>query len=237
MKRIILKCQKNCQDIDRESAICFHGWLMQYVSPSFANQTHRTGNNPFSLYTLMDDIEISFVLNLLTESAEKEIMPVVLDDHCKSLALSRTDQGVFKIVSKTVLQLTQEELSHRFYSEGIERFHKIQLLTPTAFKTHGHYYFLPDIRLIFQSLMKKYNSVFEGTERINLDLLKIEHYPRLKGTRTILYPVAILNFSMNRTLSPLKGDENQKRVTLIRLFFLIEHYPRLKGTRTDNTLQ
>ncbi|GHV96974.1 hypothetical protein lacNasYZ03_17750 [Lactobacillus nasalidis] len=97
---------------------------------------------------------------------------MLMDDDFTSFTLKSTEQQLFKILKKEKEILSNKELAQMFYRQDkAERLFQINVTTPMAFKTNGAYYNLPDVRLFFQSIMKKYNAIFENTEHIDLDLL------------------------------------------------------------------
>lgn len=185
MEKITLTCNKG-QKFDSSLAVYFHGWLMGKVSSDFADQIHTTGTNPLNIYVYQTKDYINFVVCLLTQKAVDEIFDILLDDNFTSFTLQSSEQNRFDICEKYTESLSEEELARSFYSDDAENLFTIQVLTPMAFKTQGQYFNLPDIRLFFQSLMKKYNSVFEGSEHVDIDLLD-----------EIVKRTVLINFNIN----------------------------------------
>lgn len=59
-----------------------------------------------------------------------------------------------------------------FYEFEANHYITVNFATPTAFKTNGIYLFYPDLRLLFHSLLMKYNFIFEGNQHVDNDLLE-----------------------------------------------------------------
>ena len=58
-----------------------------------------------------------------------------------------------------------------FYNKPAERYLEIRILTPMSFKSYGRYINHPDLRLIYQSLMNKYDSVLKEASMFDEDTL------------------------------------------------------------------
>lgn len=170
MKKIILICQKKVDNYERY-AVYFHGWLMSKVSNEFAEEIHQTGVNPLNITVRISDDKIRFIVGLLTSRAIAEVESILLAPDFQNIELKATQQKNFTILDKIATELTETELTKNFYLNDMDNITSLNFYTPTAFKTQGEYYFLPDVRLLFQSLMKKYNAIFEGSERIDVELL------------------------------------------------------------------
>ena len=171
MKKIILKCKRYKEIDDCKESVCLHGWLMEIISDQFAEELHQAGTNPLSLQTIHDDETVSFILNLLNEKACSEIEPLIMDDALERIKLRTGEQKEFQILEKRVYEMSEKKLSKIFYANDCNNVLKLKIVTPTAFKTNGKYLFFPDIRMMFQNIMRKYNCIFENTEDVDLELL------------------------------------------------------------------
>lgn len=156
---------------DYRIATFFYAWLMDKVDVNFAESLHQTGINPISISAYKDIGTGYLEINLLTQEAIDQVADILLDEDFKSFELRSTDQKRYEVTDKKVESLTQEQLAKIFYLTDSDRVFRVYLQVSTAFKTEGYYYNLPDVRLFFQSLMLKYNAIFEQTEKIDTDLL------------------------------------------------------------------
>lgn len=94
--------------------------------------------------------------------------------------------------------MTKQELINQFYFEDGERYIKIQFQTPTAFKRQGNYEFYPDLQLIYQSLMNKYD-LASTDDMVKSDELLEE---LLEYSRIIQYNLRSCYFPMGRAKIP-----------------------------------
>lgn len=194
LKQIELVCAKN-EKYNSKSAVYFHGWIMSKVSEEFATNMHQTGVNSLNIYSYHTRDTINFVISLLSVKAVEELEKLLMDSKFKEFVLEGENQRQYLIIDKKVNSLTEKELARNFYASDSPRGIEIQLLTPTAFKTKGDYYNLPDLRFLFQSLMKKYNAIFEGSEQIDLDLLD----EILKNTKLVDFSIYARRYYIHRS--------------------------------------
>ena len=73
-----------------------------------------------------------------------------------------------------------------FYKQDADSLQELQVVTPLAFKSQEEYYNLSDVSFFFQSIMQKYNSIFEQTQYIDIDMLD-----------EICSKVRLVNYSVN----------------------------------------
>lgn len=171
MKKITLRCKLDGSVDDCRESVYLHGWLMNHLDEKFATELHQTGMNPLSLQVAHDGESVSFIINLLTGKACSEIEPLIMDDSLDRIYINGGSQHEFEIAEKSVAEMNESGLSRIFYGSDCSNVFKLKVMTPMAFKTHGTYMFLPDIRLLFQNLMNKFNNAFEKDEDIDRDLL------------------------------------------------------------------
>lgn len=170
LKKIILTCKKQDR-VNSNDAVYFHGWLMSQISPEFADELHQTGTNPLSVSLTVQDEKPVFTVNLLNQWAIEEIEPLLLNSDFVELDLTSSKQKTFEIIDKRTEDLEEKGLATIFYKQDAARLQELQVVTPLAFKSQGEYYNLPDVRFFFQSIMQKYNSIFEQTQHIDIDML------------------------------------------------------------------
>ena len=172
MEQLIITCQKNSEEyVDRKLAVYFYGWLVGKLDPEMIDRFHETGVNPLSIYVDEDRKNVRFHLGLLNDEVIEQVRLIFNDENMTTISLESSSQKSFEIIKKESRELTAKELSKRFYVDEAEGWHNVRIVTPMAFKSHGEYRFLPDVRLFLQSLMKKYTYLDEGTEKIDKDLL------------------------------------------------------------------
>ncbi|SFG15501.1 CRISPR-associated endoribonuclease Cas6 [Ligilactobacillus ruminis] len=171
MKKLLLKCRRECDIDDCRESVYLHGWLMNHLDDDFASELHQAGMNPMSIQVVHDEESVSFIINLLTEKACNEVEPLIMSDSLNMIRINSGNQHEFEIIEKSVFERSESDLSKIFYGNDCSKVLKLKIMTPTAFKTNGKYVFLPDVRLVFQNLMKKYGCAFEKGEDIDFELL------------------------------------------------------------------
>ncbi len=78
----------------------------------------------------------------------------------------------FVLGERSLRQVSLEALTARFYEHKSGRYFKIRFMTPTAFKQNGRYTFYPDLRCIYQSLMRKMDFVSRRESFFDEDVLE-----------------------------------------------------------------
>lgn len=171
LQKFILSCSHKHISSDYRLSLYFQGWLMERLPKEVAIQLHESRIKPYTIHTLTQATETRFVLTSLDEELTKLFRSIIFKQEIKTFAFDCGQKVDFVITQREAIELTEKELKDFFYQE--EKIHTITLkfLTPTSFKSQGEYIFFPDIRLIFQNLMKKYQVQMVGEEEIDLDLL------------------------------------------------------------------
>ena len=175
------------------------GVLMENIDPSFADVLHRTGAHPYSQYVLTEGNDIRWTVNALSEEAERMIIRPLKEHLLKDIYLEHREETL----SVTDIQeesISYDELVQKYYFGTGSKFLTIQFLTPTAFKQAGKYCIFPTGRLIFQSLMMRYDAGSESTRIFSDELLEeFEQYTeitdyRLQSVRYSMEGVRIPSF-------------------------------------------
>ena len=65
-----------------------------------------------------------------------------------------------KVCERNLKEISYDTLIENYYFEEQPRNITIKFCSPTAFKSQGNYIFMPTVRLIFQSLIHKYDTFF-----------------------------------------------------------------------------
>lgn len=198
MKKITLVCmKKNNSPIDK-LAVFFQGWLMEHVNETYAEQLHLPGPKPYTVQVKKEGKHVCFIVNLLTDHANTIIGELLLQPGLKEICLASSQQKTFNIVEKKMSEQTQADLTALFYQEEVANTFTLHFDTPTSFKSHGEYVFFPDLSLILQSLIKKYNFVFEGNEKVEIDLLE----QLCKTTKIVSYRISSSYYPIHHTFIP-----------------------------------
>ena len=76
------------------------------------------------------------------------------------------------VVQKQMQQKTKSEFMDQYYFKDAGRYLNIEFRTPAAFKSQGEYVFLPELRLLYQSLMMKYSASSDDEAAEDEDVLE-----------------------------------------------------------------
>lgn len=136
------------------------GALMQHIDPAYGEVLHRSELKPYSQYISFGASGAIWTVQTLTEEAETQIVQPLLSGSFTSLRLEHKDLEL-PILSKTVTHLTEEELMQQTFFAECSRKVRLRFITPCSFKSQGVYQIFPSIRLMFQSLVNRYDAMSE----------------------------------------------------------------------------
>lgn len=227
--KLILELEPDKENMLRyHSAALLHGALMERVSPDFAEQMHISGLRPYSQSLRSIQGKTVWKINCLNEDAEKQILPVLLSDDADEIHLKHNDVTV-KIISRTLSKTSYRDLIEKYYFNDGDRIIKLQIATPCSFKKEGKYVYYPDLHLIYQSLMKRFDAFSEKDSVYMEEALEdLTNYTEISG-----YNVRSTFFSLEGVRVPafqgelvLKIHGPQQLVNLANLLF---HYGEYAG--------
>lgn len=141
----------------------------------------------------------------------------------ENITLNKEKEPI-SFVSKQLKMVSQEQLMDHFYNKPAERYLEIRILTPMSFKSYGRYINYPDLRLIYQSLMNKYDSVLKEASMFDEDTLDmlVEGSEIVKyNLRSYLFPlqgVKIPSFFGTMTIKVTSTDTAAKFIRLLLEF-------------------
>ncbi|WP_128837394.1 CRISPR-associated endoribonuclease Cas6 [Streptococcus sp. DD11] len=168
MKKIRLHLSKT--SLKDDDLVCkLQGFLMGRISDDFASFLHQQETNPYSLNLRSTREETVWTVNLLSEEAERQILPQLL-----SLEIIKLETYPEDILVKNIeiQSLSPQALLELFQGEEASHLVSLNFYTPTTFKSQGQFVLFPDTRLIFQSLMQKYSRLVEGKAEIEEETLQ-----------------------------------------------------------------
>ncbi len=156
--------------LNLQMASLFQGALMEMLPSEYAESLHISQLHPYTQYLYREKEVFYWVVNCLNKEACHLIIEQCLN-HCDQIEIKKHDLHV-QLLDKELKIITYEELSQLFYQEDSNRYFHLQFLTPTAFKQLGSYVFFPDIRLIYRSLMTKYDAAVQAETMFDEDTLE-----------------------------------------------------------------
>ena len=200
----------------------FQGVLMEQIDKAYAESFHITGLHPYSQY-ISSKNGLTWTICTLNSDAYKGIIEPFLAPDFTGFDLKAKDQHV-DIISRNIITKTYEDLLKTFNSDQVEKYVKIEFESPTAFKRDSNYVFMPDTRLIFGSLMRKYSAASSSTDMTDEETLQyisdhsfISDF-KIRSTRFPLEGVKIPSFMGEITIR-FSGTDTMARYAKMLLEF------------------
>lgn len=154
-----LRIELKNNEVNIDKASLFQGVLMEMIDTNYAEKLHKDGVRPYTQSIINKDSKIYWQITTLNEKAHSEIMDRLMDASIKEVYLKHNRMNV---------ALGRKHYEEMSYQEFVEQYLNteesdiaVQFITPTSFKKEGKYYNLPDTRLIYSSIINKFN-VFSG---------------------------------------------------------------------------
>ena len=167
--KLKIKIDVDSKDIGYNSGSLFQGFLMENINNDYAEYLHKLKVNPYSQYINKTKDETYW--NIATtnkEAYEKIINPILSLDEI----IIKDKDLKLKILDKSLNIIKREDFIEKNLFESIDSKEiNFNFLTPTAFKRGNRYVIIPEPVLIFQNLIRKFDS--SGEEEIfSYDLLE-----------------------------------------------------------------
>ena len=225
LTKLQITFKKPNDDFSFRTGSLFHGALMQLVNTDFAIEMHSENIRPYSQNITYCDDKIFWTISTLTEKAKINIIDILLDDNFQSIYLEHKNVILRVIDKKIISQITYDELFKKVYIENDYRnYEAYKFYTPTAFKSEGHYINMPNVYLIFNSILTKYDA-FSSTTKLKDEKLLLEINDRvnisnykLHSSSFALESIKIPSFIGEFVLS-VHGDERLKKLVSMLLEF------------------
>lgn len=147
----------------------FQGFIMKNIYKGYADILHMSTLHPYSQYVTRVDNKIIWTLNTLNIEAKENIADKIKQIEKVNIKYREKE---YKITSIKEENISYKDLVKENYLREGKRILKIKFLTPTSFKQDGRYVLFPSIRLIFQSLMMKFDKVSTDMEVFSKDILE-----------------------------------------------------------------
>lgn len=221
LSQLIIQLEDENKVLGYNSGSIFQGLIMELIDHDYGEWLHHLSVNPYSQYIKRTKKDVKWIITTLNQEAyEKIIMPLLevdqIDLKKKDVKLSIYDRELKKLSRQAFVE------KHLFEQEEDNRL-TFYFNSPTAFKRDNRYVFLPEISLIFQSLMKKFDAT--GEDKIfTPELLDeidrsvyISNY-RLKSTLFYLEKTRIPGFTGRLELRSHTNKEVRRILKLLNQF-------------------
>lgn len=150
---------KSPYELNLQKSTLFHGVLMEMASDSaYIDFLHENKLHPFTQHLEIKNDSYQWVLSFLTDESYDKLYQAKLAN-CQGFILKHNNQPI-EIIERKEQSLSLKELNDLLYNAQTPTIYKVEFLTPTAFKSQGSYVIFPDLRLIYQSIMSKYDSAY-----------------------------------------------------------------------------
>lgn len=159
------------ESMSYQKAVLLQSILMSQISQEYAQSMHESGLHPYSQsITIKEEKNVWCVTTMNTE-AYRQIINPLLSKEFEEFFLEH-EQCKVCVKAKTVLEIAKNQMVETYYFEDAPRYIEIGIMTPTAFKSQNKYVFYPELRLIYQSLMNKYEAASEDETMQSQELLE-----------------------------------------------------------------
>ncbi len=204
----------------------FHGIIMELTESAFAEKMHAEAMRPYSQY-LYKNAEDQWVwrVNTLNEYAKENIIDRLVN--VDSILMKHKNVEI-NILSHELYQTSFDELFKNDYINGKKsKYVSIRFETPTAFKSDGRYVNYPNLRLIMNSLINKYDSNSEMTDISDEDFIN-ELMSRLEiveyNLRSRFFYLEGIRIPAFAGKIKIKINSNQNLIGLVNMLFDFAQY-------------
>ena len=183
-------------------ASLLQGVIMTQIDPAYARRLHESSIHPYSQFVVEEEGKIQWHVHALTKEAETEILGPLMDPSFSEVELLHRKETLL-IKEKLQKKESYEDLIQGYYLGDCSRNINLQIRTPMAFKQSGKYCIFPTPRLIFQSLMLRFDACSPDSTIFTPELL--EEFETL--TEIADYRLHSVRFSMEGVRIPsFMGD-------------------------------
>ncbi len=139
----------------------FQGVLMEQIDSDYAEELHQNGLKPYSQRIISEKDKVIWQIKTLNQKAYEQIVTPLLSADFDSVLLKHDDEKL-EILNKSLSVSSYKKLIDTYYLGECPKTVKIHFASPTSFKQNGQYMIYPDIRLLYNSLMNKYDAFAEN---------------------------------------------------------------------------
>lgn len=170
LAKIDMRLSAGAEELSYQMSSVFHGVLMGLLPEEYAAELHVSRRHPYTQHIERRGTQWHWVVTALNEDTARRMLREVLMQ-LGEFTIKKHDLTV-QVLEKQYQELSDRELAHDFYQESAGRYITIQFITPTAFRQNNRYVNYPDIRLLFSSIMNKYDASNEQEGMYDEDTLE-----------------------------------------------------------------
>lgn len=149
------------ETVSYQKSSLLQGVLMEQISEDFAAEMHLDGLKPYSQSLQLSKDSVVWCVSTLTDEAYDEIIVPLLSDNFQNFTLKHNETEI-QIKKKEIITVDTRELIDRYYLGECERRVSLYFRTPTSFRQNSRYVFYPNLNLIYNSLMNRFDTFNQG---------------------------------------------------------------------------
>lgn len=179
-------------DFHTNMSSLLHGFLMSSIDETYADKMHCSALRPYSQHIVRNGNSWQWVISVLTDDAEDNIIKPLFQ-----IEQAQLDHNglLLKFSEHNITETSFDDLFVRNYISGtVSRIVTMKFITPTAFKSNGRYINYPSLKLIYSSLINKYDSSSTTTSLFDDKLID-----------GLLENTEIVGYNLRSTLFHLEG--------------------------------
>ncbi|MEY8516209.1 CRISPR-associated endoribonuclease Cas6 [Lachnospiraceae bacterium 29-84] len=212
--------------IPYQKAAVLQSILMEQVGETYASLLHKSELHPYSQSVIRQNEKNIWNITTTNQEAFQHILLPLLDSEFRAFTME-DDGWEVSVAAKKLRQIAKNEFVEKYCFEGSQRYLKLSFITPTAFKQRGEYVNIPKLRLIYQSLMNKYDAASDtetvGSEELLEQLLtysKVVQY----HLRSCQYPIRGVRVPAFLGQITVRVDGPQAMVDFLHMLFRFGEY-------------
>lgn len=183
--------------IPYQKAVILQGILMEQIGNAYASRLHESKLHPYCQSVIhRNGKNIWEICTTNAEAYQGILLPLQDSGFCHFFL--QDNQWEVDVLGKEMQQMAKSEFMDQYYFKDAGRYLNIEFCTPTAFKRQGQYVFIPELRLIYQSLMKKYSASSEDEAAEDEDVLE----QLLEHSRVVQYRLQSCSYSLHGVRLP-----------------------------------
>lgn len=226
LSKVSFVLDKGDNKIVQSMSSMFHGYMMENIDSAYACYLHEISLRPYSQNIRFNSQEVIWEINALTKDAHENILRELVNGDNNKVVLTKKSIEL-PIKSYETNNISYDELIEESFFGDSERYFNINFYSPTAFKSNGEYEFFPTVRLIFNSLISRYDEFSKDSE-IGTDNL-LEHI--MENVRIVNYNLRSTYFHVEKVKIPsfkgqitLRVKGNSQFTNLIKMLLRYGEY-------------
>jgi CRISPR-associated endoribonuclease Cas6 len=177
-------------DFGTSKSSLLHGVISQLIPGEYAGEMHTAGDHPYSQYVISDNDSWYWVVNTLDERAAENIIRPLKE--LDQIHIEHNDV-IIGLGERELTEISTDELFLKYGMNAAPKKTELRFVTPASFKSGGAYVNIPGVRLIMQSVIRKYDR-FSGNSIYSEELMQ-----------EVENRVLVSSYSLRSASFPLEG--------------------------------